>query len=186
MAGNAQLEALMLEAGYLREDGTVGLKVFGRAVEPPRRPGAEPHLRAPLAQRHGAARGEGPSRHHAGSSASDWGVRSASTRSGSTNPRTCPLTWACPILTRRRTESPLVTDLWQADLAGASDAAHGTGQRGCVERSVAVLAGVRTARCAHGTGSRRVGPADIAGIRSTPRCSITSTASTAAGMREVR
>ncbi|MFI5584557.1 XRE family transcriptional regulator [Amycolatopsis sp. NPDC051758] len=30
--GNDQLEALMLEAGYLREDGTVGLKVFARAV----------------------------------------------------------------------------------------------------------------------------------------------------------
>ncbi|MET8848014.1 XRE family transcriptional regulator [Amycolatopsis sp. NPDC004625] len=30
--GNEQLEALMLEAGYLRDDGTVGLKVFARAV----------------------------------------------------------------------------------------------------------------------------------------------------------
>ncbi|MEV6621029.1 XRE family transcriptional regulator [Amycolatopsis sp. NPDC051106] len=30
--GNDQLEALMLEAGYLREDGSVGLKVFARAV----------------------------------------------------------------------------------------------------------------------------------------------------------
>ncbi|MBE1502656.1 hypothetical protein H4696_009756 [Amycolatopsis lexingtonensis] len=29
---NNQLEALMLEAGYLREDGSVGLKVFARAV----------------------------------------------------------------------------------------------------------------------------------------------------------
>ena len=32
MAGNEQLEAVMLAAGFLREDGTVGLKVFGRAV----------------------------------------------------------------------------------------------------------------------------------------------------------
>ncbi|WP_233223246.1 XRE family transcriptional regulator [Amycolatopsis sp. CA-128772] len=30
--GNDQLEALMLEAGYLRQDGSVGLKVFARAV----------------------------------------------------------------------------------------------------------------------------------------------------------
>lgn len=30
--GNDQLEALMLEAGYLREDGSLGLKVFARAV----------------------------------------------------------------------------------------------------------------------------------------------------------
>jgi tetratricopeptide (TPR) repeat protein len=166
LAGNGQLEALMLEAGFLREDGTVGLKVFGRAVSRhasrdlnhtyvrrwlngmvPR----EEKVRRAIAQALGERIGRPVGLDEIGFGKS----------------KNVPADLGLSYPDKASDGIAAVTDLWQADLAGVPALLTAPANVGAWnDASLSWLVSSQH-DAAHSTGSRRVGPADIAGIRST-------------------
>lgn len=166
MEGNAQLEALMHAAGFLRDDGTVGLKVFGRAVS--RRVGRdlthtyvrrwlngmvprEEKVRRAIA----AALGERLGRPVTLDEVGFGKAKKVSADLGLSYPRNVSDGIAA------------VTDLWQADLANTSALLTAPPNVGAWnEASLSWLVATRH-DAARSTGSRRVRPADVAGVRST-------------------
>lgn len=166
MAGNEQLEAVMLTAGFLREDGTVGLKVFGRAVS--RHAGRdlnhtyvrrwlngmvprEEKVRRAIAHALGEKLGRPVSLDEIGFGK----AKKVSPDLGLSYPD------------KASDGIIAVTDLWQADLAGTPTLLTAPTNVGAWnDASLSWLVSARHDET-HSTGSRRVGPGDIAGVRST-------------------
>src|SRR4051812_40916364 len=166
MSGNPQLEALMLEAGYLREDGTVGLKVFARAVG--RHAGRElthTYVRRWL---DGMVPRENTMRRaitHALGERLGRPVRPDEVGFGQS--REVPADLGLTYPEKAAEGLTVVADLWQADIAGASTLLTAPADVGAWnDASLSWLVSARY-DATSSTGSRRVGPADIAGIRST-------------------
>ena len=166
MSGNKQLEALMLEAGFLREDGTVGLKVFARAVGRhagrelthtyvrrwlngmvPREDAVRRAITAALGERLGR-----PVR-----------LDEVGLGKGKEVPADLGLIYPDKVDDGIAT----VTQLWQADLAGTSTLLTAPTDVGAWnEASLSWLVSSRH-DAASGSGRRRVGTGDVAGVRST-------------------
>lgn len=166
MEGNPQLESLMLEAGFLRADGTVGLKVFARSVgRHAGREFAHTYVRRWL---NGMVPREAK-------------VRSAITRAlgerlgrpvsldevGFGRSKQVPLELGLSYPSGVASGIATVTDLWSADLTSASTLLTAPSSVAAWnEASVSWLVATRHDAISS-TGSRRVTLADIAGIRST-------------------
>jgi tetratricopeptide (TPR) repeat protein len=166
MESNPQLESLMLEAGFIREDGTVGLKVFARSVgRHAGRTFAHTYVRRWLS----------------GMVPREDKVRSAITRAlgerlgrqvsldevgfGRAKHVSADIGLSYPDKVAGGIAA--VTDLWSADLAGAPTVL--TAPANVAAWSEASLSWLVASRhdATSSTGSRRVSLADIAGIRST-------------------
>ncbi|NYI95925.1 tetratricopeptide (TPR) repeat protein [Streptomonospora nanhaiensis] len=166
VGGNGHLAALMRQAGFLKDDGSVGAKVFARAVSRhgnrsythtyvkrwldgvvPRDPATRQAIATALEERLGRTVGQ-----------DELGF-------GGTEKLD-------PHLGLRYPDSPAdsvaaVTQLWQADhdrayVLRAAPVHVGAWNEAALSWLVATRSGV-----ANGTGSRRVGESDITGIRST-------------------
>lgn len=166
MEGNAKLAALMREAGFLKDDGSVGLKVFARAASRhsdrtythtyvkrwlngmiPRDETTRRAITRALSERLGRA----IELHEVGFSKAD----KVPSELGLSYPD-------------RSSESIVVVgQLWQADLDHAS--ALLTAPANVAAWNEASLSWLVSTRhdMEKGSGKRRVGPADIAGVRST-------------------
>ena len=166
MAGNLQLEALMHEAGFLREDGTVGLKVFARAVG--RHAGRElTHTYVRRWLNGMVPRDEKTRRAITRALGERLGrsVRADEVGFGTGKEVSADLGLTYP--DKAADGITLVTDLWQADIGGASALLTAPADVGAWnDASLSWLVAARH-DAASGTGSRKVGPADIAGIRGT-------------------
>ncbi|WP_020418546.1 hypothetical protein [Amycolatopsis sp. ATCC 39116] len=166
MGGNEQLAALMREAGFLKDDGSVGLKVFARAVGEqagrtythtyvrrwldgmvPRDEQTRRAITAALAKRLGR-----PIEPH---EVGFGGSRTVSPDLGLAYPDTAS------------DGVSVLTGLWQGDLDGLT--ALLTAPANVAAWNDASLSWLVSTRrdLTSGTGKRRVGPADITGIQST-------------------
>ncbi|MTD58765.1 XRE family transcriptional regulator [Amycolatopsis pithecellobii] len=166
MEGNEQLAALMRQAGFLKDDGSVGLKVFARAVG--RHAGRtfthtyvrrwlggmvprDPQTRHAITKALGERLGRSVDQHEVGFG----GPRKISPDLG--------LSYSDDVYDG----IAALTGLWQADLDNVSSLL--TVPANIAAWSEASLSWLVTTRqdAIDGTGQRRVGHADIAGIRDT-------------------
>lgn len=166
MEGNEQLDALMHEAGYLKSDGSVGLKVFARAAS--RHAGrtyTHTYVRRWLDGK--VPRDEETRQAITKALAERLGRRIEQHEVGFGGPRKVPASLGLSYPDKVSDGITAVTGLWQADLdsvsvlltAPASVAAWN-------EASLSWLVSTRHDLFGGG-GKRKVGPADIVGLRST-------------------
>lgn len=166
MAENAQLEAVMLAAGFLREDGTVGLKVFGRSVS--RLAGRDLNHTYVRRWLSGMVPREEKVRHAIVQALGERLGRTVGLDEigfGKAKNVSAGLGLSYP--DKASDGIAAVTDLWQADLAGVPTLLTAPTNVGAWnDASLSWLVSARHDE-AQSTGSRRVGLGDIAGIRST-------------------
>lgn len=166
MEGNEQLAALMREAGFLREDGTVGLKVFARAVSRhAHRSLTHTYVRRWL---NGMVPRDETTKSAVTTALSDRLGRTITQEEvGFGRSKKVPHDLGLSYPGKAAEGITAVTKLWQADLDSISTLL--TAPANTAAWNEASLSWLVTTHheVSIGTGRRKVGPADIAGIQAT-------------------